>query len=126
VQTDRSVELTEFYVAATNLFGLDRVSTHSTMTNGRHDYMGTFTLVAGPRRPPMERHIRVQIYTTEVTLCWPSEAGRLYQAQYSTSDPGRDWTDVGVPVRGNGTTNCVADRVPVSAHHRLYRVVELE
>ena len=126
VQVDRRVELTEFHVAASNLFGLDRVSSHSTMTNGRHDYVGTFTLVVGPRRPPTERQIRVEIHTTEVTLCWASEVGRLYQVQYSTTGRGQDWTDIGVPVRGNGTTNCVADRVPVGAERRMYRVVELE
>src|SRR4030095_2729681 len=103
VQLDRRVELTEFYFASSNLFGLDGVSTHSTGTNGRHDFVGTFTLVAGPRRPPTDRHIHVQIYTTEVTLCWPSEVGRLYQAQYNTSGPGREWTDIGVPLRGHGT-----------------------
>ncbi|HEU0008396.1 MAG TPA: hypothetical protein VFT34_01125 [Verrucomicrobiae bacterium] len=126
VQVDRSVELTEYYVANTDLFELDRVSTHSAVTNGHRDYVGTFTLVAGPRRPPTDRQIRVQIYTTEVTLCWASEAGGLYQAQYSTSAPDLHWTDIGVPIRGNGTTNCVADRVHLGAGHRLYRVVELE
>jgi hypothetical protein len=126
VQVDRSVELTEYYVANPDLFGLDRVSTHSAVTNGRRDYVGTFTLVVGPRRPTTDRHIRVQLYTTEVTLCWPSEVGRLYQPQYSTSAPDRQWADIGVPVQGNGTTNCVADRVPLGAGHRLYRVVELE
>ena len=126
VKVERNVELTEYYVAVSNLFGLDRVSTHSVMTNGRRDYVGTFTLVVGPRRPPTDRHIQVRLYTTEVTLCWASEAGHIYQPQYSSSAAERQWIDLGVPVRGNGTTNCVADRMPVGARHRLYRVVELE
>ena len=126
VRADRLIELTEYYVADTGVFGLDRVSTHSVTTNGRQDFVGTFTLVAGPRRPPTDRRVRVEIHTTEVTLCWGSEAGRLYQPQYSTQEPGREWLDIGAPVLGNGTTNCVADRVPVGASHRLYRVMELE
>jgi hypothetical protein len=126
VLVDRPVELTEFFFADTNVFGLDRVSTHSTLTNGRQDYVGTFTLVAGPRRPPSERRIRVEIHTTEVTLCWASEASLLYQAQYRTTGPDREWIDIGTPVQGNGTTNCVADRVPLGASQRFYRVVALE
>ena len=96
------------------------------MTNGRPDYVGTFTLVVGPRRPPTDRQVRMEIHTTEVTLCWASEVGKLYQPQYTVQGPEREWIDIGGPVRGNGTTNCVPDRVPLDASHRLYRVMELE
>lgn len=126
VVLDRVVELTDFQVFATNLVSIDRISTHSVTTNGRHDYVGTLTLVAGSRRPPSSRPVKVEIHTTEVTICWASEAGRYYQLQHRSSGQDNSWTHLGSPVLGNGTTNCIADRVEVGQHPRFYRVLELE
>jgi hypothetical protein len=44
------VLLTEYsHVSTTNLFGLDRVSPHAALGNGRLDCVATFTLVVRPR-----------------------------------------------------------------------------
>jgi hypothetical protein len=119
---DRRVELTDYYVADAPLFSLDRVSSHAVRTNGVLDYVGTITLVAGPpRRPPPTRDIRIDIHITEVTVCWESEAGLMYQVQYR-SRSSQEWTNLGEPVPGNGERKCVIDRIPVGEGHRFYRV----
>lgn len=42
------VTLVSYYVAASNVFSLDRVGTHSVGANARLDFVGTFTLVVEP------------------------------------------------------------------------------
>jgi hypothetical protein len=126
VTLDRVVELTHYYVAETNLFEKDRVWTHGTGSNNRFDFVGTFTLNAGrERRPPPERPVRIDLHITEVTICWQSEAGREYQVQYRSPRDQRDWTNLGTPVTGNGSTNCVADRIPIGQGQRVYRVIDI-
>jgi hypothetical protein len=124
VFSGRRVEVIDYYVAATNVFASDRVSTHQAVANGRLDYIATFGLVIGPRRPT--RNIKIEMHVTEVTLCWESEVGSLYQVEFRS--PGRegDWTALGQPIPGTGTTACTVDRVPLGQPQRFYRVTALE
>lgn len=126
VTLDRIVELTDYYVAATNLFAQNRVSTHGTGSDSRFDFVGAFTLKVGrERRPPPQRPIRIEVHITEITICWESELNREYQVQYrSPADPG-GWTNLGAPVAGNGTIKCVADRIPFGQGQRVYRVIDV-
>lgn len=125
VTLDRVIELTHYYVAATNQFELDRVWTHGVGPNRRFDFVGTFTLNAGrERRPPPERPVRIDLHITEVTICWESELNREYQLQFRSRDQ-RDWTNLRGPVVGTGATICVADRVPVGEPQRIYRVIDI-
>jgi hypothetical protein len=123
VVLDRAVELAAYYVANTDVFDLDRVHTHAAVTNGRVDFVGTFTLVTRPPRDPPTRPIQIDVQVTEVTVCWESEAGRVYQVQYRTGEG--EWTNLGEPVSGDGTKKCVADKIPIGGNRRLYRVVHV-
>jgi hypothetical protein len=120
--SDRRVEVTDYFVAATNRITIDRVSTHTVEINGRLDYVGTFTLVVGPQRPA--RNIHINIHVTEVTLCWESEAGVLYQLEYRSQGP-VEWLPLGEPVAGTNGTSCVVDRIPLGDPQRFYRVTAL-
>ena len=71
-----------------------------------------------------KRQSKLQLYVTEVTLCWESQNNQNYQLQYRSSHTPGGWTDVGTPVAGNGGTNCVADHLPVGEPQRFYRVIE--
>jgi len=127
VTLDRVVELTKYYVAATNLFEKNRVWTHGVGEDDRFDFVGTFTLEVGrERRPPPERPIKIDLHITEVTICWESELNREYQVQYHASDSREGaWTNLGEPVTGTGGTKCVADRIPIGEGRRIYRVVDV-
>jgi hypothetical protein len=126
VTLDRVIELTQYYVAATNVFEKNRVSTHHASRDERFDFVGTFTLHAGrERRPPPDRPIRIDLNITEVTVCWPSELNREYQVQYRAPRNQGGWVNLGPAVLGNGTTNCVADRIPIGEGQRVYRVIDV-
>jgi hypothetical protein len=124
---DRVVELTKYYVAATNLFEQNRVGTHGVGEDGRFDFVGTFTLVVGrERRPPPERPIKIDLHITEVTICWESELNREYQLQYHSGGSREGvWTNVGGPVAGTGGTKCVADHIAIGESRRIYRVIDI-
>jgi hypothetical protein len=125
VVLDRVVELAAYYVANTNVFDLDRVHTHAATANERVDFVGTFTLVTRPPRDPPTRDIKIDMHVTEITVCWESEADRLYQVQYRSRADGGEWTNLGEPVPGDGTRKCVPDKIPVDGGQRLYRVVHV-
>ena len=121
---DRRVEVTAYYVAATNVFNVGRVSSHAARSDGGLDYIGTFTLVVGPRRPT--HNIKIDLHVTEVTICWESEAGSLYQVEYRTPGQDNTWTKLGQPVAGTGDKTCAVDRLPLGEPQRFYRVSALE
>jgi hypothetical protein len=124
VIADRRVEVTEYYVAATNVFNVGRVASHSARSDGGLDYVGTFTLVVGPRRPT--NHIKIDLHVTEVTICWESEAGSLYQVEYRSPGQDNTWIKLGQPVEGTGEKTCAVDRIPSGEPQRFYRVTALE
>ena len=63
------------------------------------------------------------IRMSEVEICWPSLSTRAYEVQYRSSLTSNTWTSLGNPVAGNGSTNCVADKVPPGEPRRFYRVI---
>jgi hypothetical protein len=68
---------------------------------------------------------KVQLHVTEVTLCWDSETNDIYQLQYRSSHSPGGWMNVGLPVAGNGGTNCVVDHLAIGEPQRFYRVIVL-
>ena len=120
----RRVEVTAYYVAATNVFNVGRVSSHAARNDGGLDYVGTFTLVVGPRRPT--QNIKIDLHVTEVTVCWESEAGSRYQVEYRSRGPEASWVPLGEPVDGTGAMVCAVDRIPLGEPQRFYRVSALE
>jgi hypothetical protein len=67
--------------------------------------------------PPLEINI-----DHAVEVWWRSVAGQLYQVQSASHLAPAQWSDLGSPVLGNGTTNSIFDSTRHSAK-RLYRVI---
>lgn len=67
----------------------------------------------------------LSIRVSQVELCWPSTSNTLYQVQYRSDLTTNLWTDLGAPVQGNGSTNCVYDAVVRGQPKRFYRFVTI-
>lgn len=63
------------------------------------------------------------IRVSEVEVCWDSVSNRNYQVQYRSTLTANVWTDLGPPVAGNGSSNCLTDKVPLGRPERYYRVL---
>ena len=75
-----------------------------------------FSIAAAPISNP-----RPIIRLSQVEVCWESLTNKTYQVQYSLALMSNIWVNLGGPVAGNGSTNCVTDALTCS--HRYYRVV---
>ena len=65
------------------------------------------------------------IRVSEVEVCWNATSNRNYQVQYRPTITTNSWTDLGLPVAGKGSINCITDKVPVGRPQRFYRVITL-
>ena len=70
-------------------------------------------------RLPLSSTIRV----SEVEVCWETVTTRVYQVQFRSVITANLWTDLLLPILGNGQTNCIKDVVPVGESQRFYRVI---
>lgn len=68
----------------------------------------------------------VTIRVSQVEICWTSRLDRMYQVQYRSTFTTNLWTNLGAPVQGNGSTNCITDAVVPDQPQRYYRVEELQ
>jgi hypothetical protein len=68
---------------------------------------------------------RTNVRVSQVEVCWNSRSNRSYQVQFRSAATTNLWTNLGVPVPGNGSTNCVLDAVPPGQPQRFYRISEL-
>lgn len=59
-----------------------------------------------------------------VDYCWTSISNVFYQVQYASTATTNQWTNLGNPIQGNGTTNCITDTVR-GLPQRFYRVLQL-
>jgi hypothetical protein len=66
-------------------------------------------------------HATVRV--SEVEICWSASTNTTYQLQYRSQLTGSFWTDLGPPRSGDGTTNCITDKVPRGEPQRFYRVL---
>jgi len=64
-----------------------------------------------------------EIRISEVEICWNSFSNTTYQVQYRPALTTNDWVNLGQPILGTGTTNCITDKVLRGQTQRLYRVV---
>ena len=62
---------------------------------------------------------------SEIGLRWSSASNQDYQVQYQPDLAQLMWTNLGGPVRGNGTTNYVVDSMAPAHLQRFYRIVTL-
>lgn len=65
------------------------------------------------------------IRVSEVEVCWNSASNRTYQVQYRSTLTTNAWADLGPPVAGSGSTNCITDNVVLGQPQRYYRVLTL-
>jgi hypothetical protein len=63
------------------------------------------------------------IRVSEVEVCWNALSILTYQVQYRSTLTTNEWTNLGAPRDGNGSTDCVTDEVPRGQPRRFYRVV---
>jgi len=61
---------------------------------------------------------------TAVEICWPSVTNEVYVVQFAPAVDTNRWTDLGVPLSGSGTTNCMFDSTR-GAGKRFYRVLKI-
>lgn len=61
------------------------------------------------------------IHASQVQVCWDSQLGARYQVQFRSALTTNAWVDVGTPVSGNGTNNCVSDAI--ASPQRFYQVI---
>ena len=66
------------------------------------------------------------IQCSEVEICWNAASNRIYQVQYQSALNTNAWTNLGSPVAGNGSTNCVPDKLMPGQPQRFYRVVPIQ
>jgi YVTN family beta-propeller protein len=60
--------------------------------------------------------------SAEVQICWNSLSNTLYAVEYKSGLTATDaWIQLGTPVIGNGSTNCISDPV-LNDRQRVYRV----
>ena len=65
------------------------------------------------------------IRVSQVEVCWNTDSNRTYQVQYRMVLDTNGWVNLGSPVPGNGSTNCITDKVLLGQPRRFYRVVSL-
>ncbi len=70
---------------------------------------------------PVIRSLSIQV--SQVQVCWTSETNRFYQLQYKSELTATNWTDLGAPLPGNGSTLCAQQ--PVTEPRRFFQVVLL-
>jgi hypothetical protein len=63
------------------------------------------------------------IRVSEFEICWLAASNTTYQVHYRNELTTNVWTNLGGPHTGDGTTNCVTDKVPAGQPRRFYRVL---
>ena len=62
---------------------------------------------------------------SELEVCWNAASNRMYQVQYRSTLTSNAWANLGAPVAGTGTTNCVTDKIAPGEPQRFFRIVPL-
>jgi len=64
----------------------------------------------------------LSVRVSEVEFCWPAASHQTYQVQFRSAATTNLWTNLGVPVVGDGSVHCVQDKVVAGVPERFYRV----
>ncbi len=56
-------------------------------------------------------------------VCWNTLTNTIYQIQYRSDLTTNLWTDLGDPIQGNGTINCITDSIALGEPQRFYQIV---
>jgi hypothetical protein len=65
------------------------------------------------------------VRVSEVEVCWDTVFNRTYQVQYRSTLTSNAWTNLGPTHKGDGSNNCVADKVLPGQPQRYYRILTL-
>jgi hypothetical protein len=65
--------------------------------------------------------IQLTIQVAVVDVCWNTDSNSLYRVQYRSELTTNQWVDLGAPIPGSGSRNCILDAV--TSPRRFYRVV---
>jgi hypothetical protein len=65
--------------------------------------------------------LRIQKASQSVQLCWPTSSNATYQVEYQSELLSTPWTSLGLPIAGDGQSNCFSDSTP-GVTSRFYRV----
>lgn len=76
------------------------------------------------RNLPLTNALVTTIQIACVDVCWNTQSNRLYQPQYKSELTTNTWVDLGLPILGDGATNCITDSIR-GQPHRFYRVTVL-
>jgi hypothetical protein len=66
---------------------------------------------------------QLSIEVSQVRVCWNSATNTTYQVQYRSELTANAWVNLGTPIPGNGSRNCITD--DVVSPRRFYQVVVL-
>ena len=58
-----------------------------------------------------------------VEICWDSRTNWTYQVQYCSELTTNSWADLGAPIDGSGTRNCIYDAMIPGQPQKFYRVI---
>jgi hypothetical protein len=59
----------------------------------------------------------------EVEVCWDTRTNWTYQVQCCSELTNNSWADLGAPIEGSGTQNCIYDAMLPRQPQRFYRVI---
>ena len=90
-------------------------------TNKFSDNSGVFFVDVWTNNPTGTTNAGIAL---AVEICWPSVTNEVYVVQYAPAVETNRWTDLGLPARGNGTTNCTFDSTR-GRSERFYRVLKI-
>ena len=74
---------------------------------------------------PDRRVDGLSIRSSQVELRWFATNNVLYQIQYRSTLTTNQWTDLGPPIRGDGTCRALVDDIPQGRPQRSYRFVAI-
>lgn len=103
------------------LLGITHAGIHSVRIVGSSGTVALDDLTFSDPRPAAGPALIIRPAGSQAEVCWTSLANMLYQLQFTPEILSVNWTDLGDPIVGNGTTNCVL--VPVDQTRRFYRLL---
>ena len=100
-------------------FGLVFPESSASGDGGYSSFGGNFKLQPVPSIP------LATIRCSQVEVCWTSVTNQQYQVQYHSALTTNAWLDLGSPIPGTGTNNCINDPIPAGQPQRFYRILAL-
>ena len=85
-------------------------------------YADYYEVILGGVTTAIQPSLEIQV--AAVGINWWTASNRLYQVQYSLVAGGTNWSNLGVPIQGNGDKTNVTDSI-LAQPKKFYRVIPL-